>query len=128
MFEPVPGLVDVFVVETVVSGQINDSHAKVQKLRNYRRARSMRQTAEAVICPLGDLLRSQVFALQIETPSQRRMNRLDRWRTFLPGCRCGDLNFRVSQQDSDQLNSGVTGGSGDGDSDHEWTRSDLFAM
>src|SRR6478736_988041 len=64
----------------------------------------------------------------MKSPSQRRMNVTNRPRLGLPRCQRRDFNFRMAQQDADQLQRRVTGSTENGDANHEFERPILYKL
>ena len=74
-----------------------------QQLGDGRRAGSMRQAAEHAIGPLGNYIGREIFELQMEPAGERRMDFTDRRRFGFPRRERGDLDFRMAQQNANQL-------------------------
>ena len=75
----------------------------------------MRQATEDAVGPLGDGLGREVFQRQIEPAGERRMDLADGLRLGLARRERGDLHLRMAQQELDQLQGRVAGGTEDGD-------------
>ena len=69
----------------------------------------MRQAAEHAIGSLGNFVGREIFELQMEPAGERRMNFTDRRRFSFPRRERGDLDFRMAQQNANQLERRVTG-------------------
>src|SRR5438477_5207379 len=63
----------------------------------------MRQAQERTFAPLRDLLRPDVFQMQIQPPRQRWMNAADMWPASLPTCQHLDFRPPMAQQQPDKL-------------------------
>ena len=70
----VPGFVDARVFQAIVSTEIHNSAAGVEKLRHGFHAGGVRQAAKGDIAHLPGLFGGKVFAAKIKQPGQRRMN------------------------------------------------------
>ena len=114
----VPGFVDAGVSESVVGTQVDDFHAEGQQLGDDFHAGGMRQCTEGDLGALGDLFGCEVLAVEIDAAVQRRVDGVNRRGVILTAGDRGDFHVRVSQQDFDQLDGGVAGGSEDGDCGH----------
>ena len=78
----------------------------------------MRKGTEGKVDSLGQLFGRQVFAVQIEPPGLRRVDRLDVRRTFLPAGKRRNFRLRMTHQQANQFTGGVTGGSQNSNFNH----------
>jgi len=78
----------------------------------------VRQATEDALGPRGHLGRAEILQPQIQPAGQRRMDHGDVRLALLPAGDRHDLRLAVAKQDLDQFQSGVAGGSEDGDACH----------
>src|SRR4029079_19222480 len=108
------------IAQSIVRTQIDNSTATGDQSRDGRHARPVWQRAERELRTLGHLLGSQVFAVEIKPPIQRGVNRLNVRVSFLATGERVDFRLRVIEQNANQFQSRVTGGSKNGNVNHDW--------
>jgi hypothetical protein len=74
--------------------------------------------SEDTIGPRADLLRREILERQIEPADEARMDARYRRTSILTAGDGDDLHLRVAEEDLEQFQGGIAGGTEDGDFDH----------
>lgn len=118
MFLAVPLGIDVGAVEAVVGGEVNDPAAGGQQGLDKRGTGPVRQATEHALRPGGDLGRTEILQRQVKPVGERGMNGGDVRIPLLAARDGNDLGAGMTQQNLDQFDGRVAGGTQNGDPCH----------
>jgi hypothetical protein len=106
------------VVEPVIGREVDHLRAGGEDAGKDLGAGAVGEASEDTVGPLADLLWGEILERQIEPADEARMDARYRRTSILTAGDGNDLHLRVAEENLEQFQSGVAGGTEDGDFDH----------